>query len=113
MTPALTNETLAGIKRRGQPLQVLAINGDHVKSTRWPRVQRHQIMLSTPNTPPLLAVANAGGSPTVFETRALAHLDKHQSALRIAHDQINFSAMCRRTSRHPIIAGNQHQALRL
>lgn len=68
--------------------------------------QGQQVMPGSEDDAPLLHDAYAGCRAAMVAAAALSHLDKHQRAVGIAQDEVNFSAA---TPGRPIIARYQLQ----
>ena len=95
------------VKSRLQPREASRINGYHIKAARRRLAQAHQVMTRRKHDAALLDTAHAGRRTAVRSARALAYLDKHQRARRVAHDQVDFPASA---TRRPIIALQQAQS---
>ena len=100
-----------GIEGGFDPLR-LAIGFDHhdIESASGLARQSHQVMLCGTDDPFLFASRDAGQRAAKRRPTALSHFDKHQRAIGLAHDEVNFTAT---PTRRSIIAPHQHQALRL
>ena len=98
------------IKSGFEPVQILAFNRDHVKSTWGCLAQFQQEMTGCKHNPSLLGRRDAGQGPAVVLPAALAHLHKNERPIGVADDQIYFAAA---SPRRPIIALHQLQTLRL
>ena len=101
---------LSGIKRGLQPFNATVLQYHDIKPTGRGRRQAHQVMARRKNNAPLLERTDTGRRPAMAGALALAHFHENASAIRRAHDQVNFSAPA---PRRPIIAHQQAQAVLL
>ena len=98
------------VKSSFQPLNVAGLNGHHVKTAGRHSGQARQKKARRKHNAPLLHAAHTGRRAAMAAAGPLAHLDKHQSAIGCAHDEVYFTAA---TPWRSIIALNQPQLVAL
>ncbi len=104
---AVKPKLIVCLKRPLQPFNLIALQQQYIKPAGWKLLKTHQVMTRCKNDAPLFQSADAGTCSAVAGIVALAHLDKHTSAIGCTHDQIDFTATAPRRS---IIA---HQKMQL
>jgi hypothetical protein len=95
------------VKRRTQPHHAGGFYRHHIKAAGWWRVEAHQKVPCRKNNAPLFGKTDAGRRAAMATAAAFSDLYKHQGAVRIPHDQVNFTAA---TPRRSIIALKQVHA---
>lgn len=96
-----------GLKRPAYPCHSARLDGDNIKSTGWRAGKARQVKPSRKNNAPLLCVAYACACTPMARRCAFPDLYKRRRAVRLAHNQINFTATAAWRS---IIALNQTQS---
>lgn len=79
------------VKSSFEPLQVVALDGDHIKPTWGCLSQFQQIVTRSKHNAPLFDKGDAGQSPAMLGVAAFSYLDKDQGAIALPHDQIYFA----------------------
>ena len=96
-----------------QPLDVVAVDGQHVEAAGRQRGKAQQVVLRRQHQAALLGRGDAGRGTAVAGAAALAHFDEDQRAVTLAHHEVDLAAARRRAACDPIIALFQHQPARL
>ena len=91
-------------------MQTIYLERDHIKAARRALCAPCKEVACSKDDAPLLGGCDAGERAAMVMAAALSDFNKHQRAVGIAHDQINFTAAA---PGRPIIALHQLQALRL
>ena len=82
----------AGLEGRLQPLQALWLLQHHIKTAGRQCGESQQVVACRKHNAPLFDDTDAGRSAPMAAIAPFADLNKHQSAVRRMHDQVNFTA---------------------
>lgn len=97
------------IKGRFEPLHLVCVDHQHIKTARRWAAQPQQVMARRKHNAPLFGQADACRPTAVCRASAFTYLYEDKGSIRVAHNQINLAAAA---SRRSIIALQQAHTLR-